>query len=419
MRTQVRRTTKPTSAFKTARFAHSAGTRLMANPPLLQRERLEREPPAVSRTGGHREQTADGLMHVPDRRLQRQIEPEEEQEEELIQTKASGERTAQVGPAGEAAIGSLRGRGQPLSRSARTFFEPRLKHNFGDVRVHAGGGAAQAARRTGARAFTVGRDIVFDAGEYAPNTVAGRRLIAHELTHVVQQTGGRAVRQAHTPTDSEHPSEEEAERVADAVVAGQSPTIRARAQPGTLQRARGDRVVYGGGHSAPLTVVKRGKPIFTTWAVSGHPSAKEYEKNKGPIPSGRYALHPQRKRRDVTKWLGRAWGARAISSGYQEITDPHLYVCPRPGSHYCWTRPPKKGGGIVTRIQAAWGQKRIKIEGSKRVATPAGRRVTRSGFYIHGGLGTVTATSGCIKVFDDATFNYIRKLRGRVPLIVK
>jgi hypothetical protein len=91
-----------------------------------------------------------------------------------------------------AQIKSLRGRGQPLPRSARSFLEPRFQHGFGDVRVHAGSEAAQAARQVGARAFTVGRDIVFGAGQYAPHTNGGRRLLAHELTHVIQQRDGQA-----------------------------------------------------------------------------------------------------------------------------------------------------------------------------------------------------------------------------------
>lgn len=64
------------------------------------------------------------------------------------------------------------------------------RRDFGDVRVHTGGAAAESARAFDARAYTVDRDIVFGAGQYAPHSEAGRRLIAHELTHVVQQDTG-------------------------------------------------------------------------------------------------------------------------------------------------------------------------------------------------------------------------------------
>src|SRR5262245_45289822 len=87
-----------------------------------------------------------------------------------------------------AAVGAVaRSGGQPLDAAARAFMEPRFGHDFGRVRVHADGAAATAARAVRARAYTVGRDIVFGAGEYAPATAEGRRLLAHELAHVVQQ----------------------------------------------------------------------------------------------------------------------------------------------------------------------------------------------------------------------------------------
>ena len=80
--------------------------------------------------------------------------------------------------------------GVPLASSERQFFEPRLGHQFSQVRIHSDRRAGSLARSLGARAFTAGRDIVFGAGEYAPSTEPGRRLLAHELAHVVQQ--GRA-----------------------------------------------------------------------------------------------------------------------------------------------------------------------------------------------------------------------------------
>ncbi|WP_394825893.1 DUF4157 domain-containing protein [Pendulispora albinea] len=77
--------------------------------------------------------------------------------------------------------------GEPLSRAARAFFEPRFGYDFRRVRVHADGSAAAAAHAVGAYAFTLGRDVVFGAGQYAPDTRKGRQLLAHELTHVIQQ----------------------------------------------------------------------------------------------------------------------------------------------------------------------------------------------------------------------------------------
>src|SRR6266849_2690262 len=77
--------------------------------------------------------------------------------------------------------------GQPLDAGTRAFMEPRFGHDFSGVRVHTDDQAAESARAVNALAYTVGRDVVFGTGQYAPETSEGRRLMAHELTHVVQQ----------------------------------------------------------------------------------------------------------------------------------------------------------------------------------------------------------------------------------------
>jgi 3D (Asp-Asp-Asp) domain-containing protein len=115
---------------------------------------------------------------------------------EFLQTKEHPNETAQLNSAAESNIQALRGQGQSLSESERAFFEPRFGHDFSRVRVHTGGEAASAARSVNARAFTLGHHIVFDANEYAPETTAGKKLLAHELTHVLQQhqaTGSAAM----------------------------------------------------------------------------------------------------------------------------------------------------------------------------------------------------------------------------------
>lgn len=77
--------------------------------------------------------------------------------------------------------------GRPLDRETRACMEPRFGRNFSRVRVHTGTEADSAARRLNARAFTVGRAVAFAAGQYNPATTDGKRLLAHELTHVLQQ----------------------------------------------------------------------------------------------------------------------------------------------------------------------------------------------------------------------------------------
>jgi hypothetical protein len=109
------------------------------------------------------------------------------QEEELVQPKADG-GPSRSAPGFESRVAALRGSGRPLPSNVRGFFEPRFGHDFAAVRVHTGGSADEAAQAVHARAFTVGNDVAFASGEWSPETGAGQRLLAHELTHVVQQT---------------------------------------------------------------------------------------------------------------------------------------------------------------------------------------------------------------------------------------
>ena len=103
-------------------------------------------------------------------------------------------------------IGSPNGAGQALDAATREFFSARFGHDFANVRVHADAEAAESARALNALAYTVGRDVVFGAGQYAPENRAGKQLLAHELAHVVQQAAGagRILRRApvdHTEAD--------------------------------------------------------------------------------------------------------------------------------------------------------------------------------------------------------------------------
>lgn len=106
---------------------------------------------------------------------------------ETVRTKpATGPRPI-VSPSIAGRIAALRSGGQPLPNSVRDFMEPRFGHDFGRVRVHTGSMASATANSLRARAFTIGRDVVFGHGQFSPGSAEGRRLIAHELTHVVQQ----------------------------------------------------------------------------------------------------------------------------------------------------------------------------------------------------------------------------------------
>src|SRR5271157_1434356 len=99
----------------------------------------------------------------------------------------SGREPRAAAPSTEAAVQSLRNSGEPLSPSTRARFEPRFARDFSQVRIHTGAEADRAAREMNALAYTIGSAIAFAGGRYSPETSAGQRLLAHELTHVVQQ----------------------------------------------------------------------------------------------------------------------------------------------------------------------------------------------------------------------------------------
>ena len=110
----------------------------------------------------------------------------------------------------------LRSPGKPLGEETRSYMETRFGHDFSRVRVHTGTEAAQSARAVNALAYTVGQDVVFGERQYAPGTDAGRRLIAHELTHTIQQGGSRL---ALSPANDSMPVDREAEAEADQTAA--------------------------------------------------------------------------------------------------------------------------------------------------------------------------------------------------------
>ncbi len=106
-------------------------------------------------------------------------------DEQRLQMKERPGGTPEVTPAVASRIQSLQGSGQPLSDSARSFFEPRFGQDFSHIRVQTDSQSTQALN---AKAYTIGRNIVLGTGQYSPDTVSGRQLLAHELTHTIQQS---------------------------------------------------------------------------------------------------------------------------------------------------------------------------------------------------------------------------------------
>jgi hypothetical protein len=143
----------------------------------------------VNDPGDAYEQEAD---RVADQVLAKPAHPHVSNAPPRIQ-RFSGQASGHSEPAPESVNTVLASSGRPLDRGSRQDMEQRFGQDFSAVRVHVGTAAEQSARDVNAAAYTVGNNIVFGAGQFAPQTSAGRRLIAHELTHVVQQSGSRRV----------------------------------------------------------------------------------------------------------------------------------------------------------------------------------------------------------------------------------
>jgi hypothetical protein len=117
----------------------------------------------------------------------------------------------------------VRSPGRPLDPATRGFMEPRFGHDFSHVRIHTDSKAAESARTLNARAYTVGNAVVFGSGRFAPSTSAGRLLIAHELSHTIQQSSPEIPLTGELTTmPSDHPTERRADAAAQLVSAGGS-----------------------------------------------------------------------------------------------------------------------------------------------------------------------------------------------------
>jgi peptidoglycan hydrolase-like protein with peptidoglycan-binding domain len=151
---------------------------------LIQPQAEEEEEPVQTKL--LQRQEAEEEEEPVQTKLQRQAE---EEEEEPVQAKQANTQTPAATSNIEFSVNSLKGGGQPLPKSTRSYFEPRFGVDFSQVRLHTDSKAADTAKSINAKAFTKGKDVVFASGQYSPGTSSGKRLMAHELTHVVQQHG--------------------------------------------------------------------------------------------------------------------------------------------------------------------------------------------------------------------------------------
>jgi hypothetical protein len=183
--------------------ADSVAHQVMTMPDKVQREEAPEDEELAMKRVQREELPEDEELAM--KRIQRDAAPEEEElamkriqrdaapEEELMMKSATGD-VPDVSDDTESQIESMRGGGHSMPDNTRGFFESRFGQDFSGVNIHTGAQADSLNRSLEARAFTTGSDIFFRNGEYNPDSSGGRELLAHELTHVVQQGGSQAQR---------------------------------------------------------------------------------------------------------------------------------------------------------------------------------------------------------------------------------
>jgi uncharacterized protein DUF4157 len=175
---------------------------------------------AINKPGDEYEKEADRVaeqvMRMPERQIQRACPCDGGCPKCQKQPASQGYVGLQTKPIQASGVGLtavpppvsevLRSTGQSLDVATSSFMEPRFGHDFSSVRIHSDSRAAQAARSVNALAYTLGTNVVFGAGQYQPETNIGRRLLAHELTHVIQQSATAPRIQRESPEGGESPA---------------------------------------------------------------------------------------------------------------------------------------------------------------------------------------------------------------------
>jgi hypothetical protein len=185
--------------------------------------------------------------------------------------------------------------GQPLDIATRAFMEPRFGHDFSRVRVHTDAKAAESARAVNALAYTVGRDVVFGRGQYAPTTSAGQRLMAHELTHVVQQSSGQpAIQTCGIAIESPGSAAEHEAATAAATVMRGNPFVPTPLNSVRLARQGLDAGVIGSTHANLPSGGANPAPSAATSSTSTSPASPEVHEHNtelGGLSVGNFDFH--------------------------------------------------------------------------------------------------------------------------------
>ena len=195
---------KTTQTSSGALTANALGGRVFFQPKLTVNEpgdKYEQEADSMADKVMRMQVPASQSFFNPAGQLHRKCKDCEEDAKMLHRKEESTGKAPQVNGGLDNYVASLGSSGQPLPDVSRQFFEPLFGHDFSNVRIHTDSVAAKSAQSINALAYTTGNNIVFNQGQYAPNSASGQKLMAHELTHVVQQ--GNVI-QPYRPTGSPH-----------------------------------------------------------------------------------------------------------------------------------------------------------------------------------------------------------------------
>lgn len=152
-------------------------------------EECEQEDKKVQRAEDKKEEDKK-LQRMTDKKEEEKVQRQpEKKEEEKIQKKEAGNPTS--APVTSSYISSLNSKGTPLPKQAQQFFGSRMGYDFSNVKVHTDQEAAQSAKEVNAKAYTTGAHIVFNEGQFNTESTDGKKLMAHELVHIVQQNENR------------------------------------------------------------------------------------------------------------------------------------------------------------------------------------------------------------------------------------
>jgi hypothetical protein len=236
-----------------------------------------------------------------------------EEEEKHVHRKEESGAEVQTDTGLASYVNSLSSSGQALSKSSRQFFEPRFGQDFSNVRVHTDSTAAKSAKSINALAYTTGNNIVFNEGQYALGSQSGQRLMAHELTHVVQQGG---------ISNAKIQKFESAEHVEIGDATGQSVSgyilldshnrdLPNRTSP-IAQWAPTMQALFNGGNTEQKRFLKQGLTYGEVLALSGDLFETFDHLNHAPIREI-FDLIPLIRTQATTKQLQEATGGRYLS----------------------------------------------------------------------------------------------------------